>query len=332
MKHFDVFNGDADGICALHQLRLTTPVTDAVLVTGGKREIDLLSRVDAGPGDVVTVLDLSADVNRAALVALLDRWAHVEYFDHHFAGTLPVHPQLRAHIDTSAETCTSLLVDQHLRGAHRIWAVVGAYGDNLEHAARRCADALGLAEHDMHRLRELGEDISYNAYGDCEADLIVHPAELYRMLSGYASPLDFMREAPICRRLAEQKRADLAMVELIEPDVALRGATIYVLPDDPWARRVRGLFANDLANRFPDLAHAVLTPNLQGGYTVSVRAPSATQAGADAVCRMFESGGGRLSAAGINHLSRGELPRFVREMDAAFEPTRRQSLSTGGRP
>ncbi|MCE2831577.1 MAG: acetyltransferase, partial [Oxalobacteraceae bacterium] len=33
MAFFDVFNGDADGICALHQVRLHCP-RDAVLVTG----------------------------------------------------------------------------------------------------------------------------------------------------------------------------------------------------------------------------------------------------------------------------------------------------------
>ena len=34
--HFDVFNGDADGICALLQLRQTFP--DSKLVTGVKRD------------------------------------------------------------------------------------------------------------------------------------------------------------------------------------------------------------------------------------------------------------------------------------------------------
>jgi hypothetical protein len=324
MRHFDVFNGDADGICALHQLRLANPVDDAVLVTGVKRDVDLLSRVDAAAGDVVTVLDVSADVNRVALVSLLDRSARVEYFDHHFAGTLPVHAQFHPHIDTSAETCTSLLVDRHLQGVHRVWAVLGAYGDNLLQAARTCAAGLGLHEHDLLRLRELGEDISYNAYGDCEADLIIHPADLYRTISHYENPFDLMREAAVTRRLAEQKRADLEMAKLVKPKFALDAATIYILPDEAWTRRVRGLLSNELANRFPDVAHAVLTRNPQGGYTVSVRAPLARQAGADAVCRKFRSGGGRTAAAGINHLPREELSRFVREMNDAFPaPIRR---------
>ena len=332
MRHFDVFNGDADGICALHQLRLMNPVDDAVLVTGIKRDSALLGRVDARAGDIVTVLDVSAAANHAALVSVLNHGADVEYFDHHLAGELPAHPRLRAHIDTSADTCTSFLVDHHLGGAHRLWAIVGAFGDNLGGAARARADALRLNEQDVHRLRELGEDISYNAYGDREADLIVHPADLYRRLSRYVDPFAFMREEALCRRLAEQKRADLERAALVQPELALDGASIYVLPDEPWTRRVRGLLANELANRSPDLAHAVLTRNHRHGYTVSVRAPLALQRGADAVCRKFPSGGGRVAAAGINDLPGDDLPRFVREMDAAFPaPVRRTSASMGGR-
>jgi len=63
VTHFDVFNGDADGICALHQLRLRHPV-DAQLVTGVKRDVRLLRRVKAQSGDSVTVLDASLDANR----------------------------------------------------------------------------------------------------------------------------------------------------------------------------------------------------------------------------------------------------------------------------
>ncbi|MEJ2533090.1 MAG: DHH family phosphoesterase, partial [Halioglobus sp.] len=41
--NFDVFNGDADGICALLQLRKAQPL-ESTLVTGVKRDINLLSR------------------------------------------------------------------------------------------------------------------------------------------------------------------------------------------------------------------------------------------------------------------------------------------------
>lgn len=78
MRHVDVFNGGADGLCALHQLRLVTPL-DAILITGVKRAIALLDRVAAVPGDSVTVLDISLDVNRTALLALLDRNITIDY-------------------------------------------------------------------------------------------------------------------------------------------------------------------------------------------------------------------------------------------------------------
>ena len=95
---------------------------------------------------------------------------------------------------------------------------------------------------------------------------------------------------------------------------------IYILPDAPWSRRVRGAFANALAQTFRDRAHAVLTLNEQRGYTVSVRAPRNRAGGADALCRGFATGGGRVGAAGINHLPVSELPRFTRELEHAFQP------------
>jgi hypothetical protein len=76
MRYVDVFNGDADGLGALQQLRLAEPV-DSILVTGIKRDIALLERVIAGAGDLVTVLDISLESNREALVRLLEAGARV---------------------------------------------------------------------------------------------------------------------------------------------------------------------------------------------------------------------------------------------------------------
>src|SRR5678816_2571129 len=100
--NYDVFNGDADGLCALHQLRLAYPVK-AELITGVKRDIKLLDRVQAVAGDQVTVLDISLDSNRARLMQLLEAAVHVEYFDHHYAGEIPPHINLVSHIDVSTD-------------------------------------------------------------------------------------------------------------------------------------------------------------------------------------------------------------------------------------
>ena len=66
MAQIDVFNGDADGICALLQLRLADPA-EATLVTGVKRDIQLLDKVKATRNDHVTVLDISMKKNLSRL-------------------------------------------------------------------------------------------------------------------------------------------------------------------------------------------------------------------------------------------------------------------------
>lgn len=52
MSDVDVFNGDADGLCALHQWRLAHPATNA-LVTGVKRDIKQGNRMKVMPARAV---------------------------------------------------------------------------------------------------------------------------------------------------------------------------------------------------------------------------------------------------------------------------------------
>ena len=320
-RHFDVFNGDADGLCALHQLRLAAPRA-ATLVTGIKRDVGLLERVPAREGDSVTALDISLDTNREALLRLLAHGVRVEYFDHHYAGDIPDHPALRACIDASPGTCTSLIVDRELAGRHRLWAIVAAFGDGLGAEARRLAASQGLPDDQSARLRELGESLNYNAYGDSEDDLFIRPAALYAILHRHADPFAFLRDEPIVRRIGEGRRSDMAMARQLRPGIVLSSGSVYVLPDAPWSRRVRGVFGNELAIAAPERAHAVLGPDAQGGYTVSVRAPLAAPRGADILCREFPTGSGRSAAAGINHLPLEMLPEFVRAFGRAFGAAR----------
>jgi hypothetical protein len=316
MAHFDVFNGDADGICALHQLRLAAPLP-ATLVTGPKHEIGLLARVDARDGDTVTVLDISLDANRAALVELLARGALVEYFDHHFAGAIPQHPRLTAHIDTAPGVCTSIIVDRHLHGAARLWAIAAAFGDNLAASAEALAQSCGLDAACTRQLRELGEAMNYNGYGRTEADLMIAPRALYEALRPYPDPFGFIAAEPIVRTLIDGRAADLERAREVPAALTLSCGSLYLLPDAGWAWRVQGAFANALANAAPERAHAVLVTDGQRGYAVSVRAPLAAPVGADRLCRAF-AGGGRVGAAGIEHLEPGRLDAFVRAFGDAF--------------
>lgn len=319
MKHYDIFNGDADGICALHQLRMAEPAR-AELVTGVKRDIKLLDRVAVTPGDKLTVLDISLDSNRAGLVSALDAGARVRWFDHHYAGDLPLHRRLEAHIDTSAEVCTSLLVNSYLKGRYRVWAIVAAFGDGLPGVAWRLAVEMGLNQPVTLALAWLGECLNYNAYGETVADLWFAPDKVYRAVHDYAEPLAFVRESPVFSRLDAGYRTDMAQAQALRPYRETPSSAVVMLPDEPWARRAIGVYANQLAQASPQRAHALLSPNSAGGYTVSVRAPVARPSGADTLCRGFASGGGRAGAAGINALPTTDVERFVAEFERAFRP------------
>jgi len=187
---YDVFNGDADGIISLVQLRLSDP-RDSELVTGRKRDIQLLERVPAKTDDRVTILDISMRSNLTDLRRILTDGASVLYFDHHNAGEGVDHPNLEAHINTAGEICTAVLVDRHLDGAHRAWAVTASYGDNFPAMAERLANGHDLP---LEELKTLGEMANYNGYGATEADLHFHPSDLYREREGFATPTSLMSE------------------------------------------------------------------------------------------------------------------------------------------
>lgn len=322
MKRIYAFNGDADGLCALQQLRLAAgPGQDGdadVLITGVKRDIALLERVQATAADRCTVLDVSLDVNRAGLVAVLASGAAVRYFDHHFAGDIPASDKLEVHIDPNPKLCTSLIVDQHLAGRFRPWAAVGAFGDSLVDEGRAAAKAAGLGETDAEALRELGLAVNYNAYGETIADLHVPPVELAHEMLPFASPLDFVKVSPTFRKLADGFREDLDKARRLEPLRKVTGAILFVLPDAAWARRASGTLANDLAKAHKGSAVAIVSPKKDGAYLVSIRVPSDAKVSAEEFCRRFPTGGGRKTAAGINHLPSAELDGFARSFEDQF--------------
>lgn len=309
--NFDVFNGDADGICALLQLRLAEPA-DSILVTGVKRDISLLKRVDAKAGDRVNVLDISLDKNRQPLMDLLDRRVEVFYADHHQATDIPVNPLLTALINTDANVCTSLLVDQYLGRRFSAWAVTAAFGDNLTDKAVSVAHGLNLSNGQIESLKQLGICLNYNGYGTNLEDLNFAPDALYRFLYGYESPLAFMADrSDIYQALLDGYANDMRLAKRTKAEFQTEHAALFILPDEKWARRVSGVWSNELANLHPGRAHAVLSLNERGGYVVSVRAPLNNKAGADVLCAKFPSGGGRMAAAGINHLETDRLSEFM---------------------
>lgn len=315
MRRFDVCNGDADGLCAVRQWRLHEPV-QATLITGLKREIDLLRRVPIDAADEVLVCDLSMQRNRQALLALLAAGVPVRYFDHHAAGEVPRHERLEAHIDTGSEVCTSLLVDRLLGGRFRAWALVGIYGDDLVAVAEHLAAAAGFDAAQRQSLRRLGQALNYNAYGDEPADVCIAPARLYEVMARWSDPFDLLAHEPIVEQLDGLRRADLREALALAPCWQNERARVVVLPDAPWSRRVSGSLANELAAAQPRQAQAVLRHCRSGDLSVSVRAPRDTPGGADRVCAAF-GGSGRAGAAGIDALPVPQLDRFIHAFSTA---------------
>ena len=318
MADFDVFNGDADGICARTQLRNAEP-RDAELVTGVKRDINLLKRVEAAAGDRVTALDISMDKNKEDLVRILEFGARVFYADHHFAGGIPDSELLDAHINEAPDICTSILVNNYLNGAFAEWAVVGAFGDNLKKSAQGLAKNLDISGEQLQKLENLGIYINYNGYGSNLDDLHFRPEDLYRLVSVYANPLDFISDSrEQFEKLENGYRQDMAAAQQTRAFKATDSIAMFILPDEPWARRVSGVYSNDLTNEYPARAHAVLTEKADGNYLVSVRAPLQNKQGAADLCRQFPTGGGREAAAGINDLPEDMLDQFVEKFQQAY--------------
>ena len=311
MAIYDIFNGDADGICALLQLQLDNP-RESILITGVKRDIKLLAQVEPCEGDIINVLDVALEKNREALDNCLQAGVLINYFDHHNPGTIPTHKNLNTYINTDANTCTSLIVNEHLSGRFAAWAVTGAFGDNMVQSALAIAAKIPLSDEEVQMLKRLGTYINYNGYGPNESVLHFPPTNLFKLLRQFENPLDFIQQnKAVFDKLENGYNNDLEAANTLKPYISCESSTVYMLPDQPWAKRVSGVFGNQLASDNPGKAHAIITELQDNGYLVSVRAPLNNKKGADQICLQFNTGGGRKGAAGINQLPADQLDTFI---------------------
>jgi hypothetical protein len=314
--HYDVFNGDADGIIALLQLRLSEP-KESILITDVKRDIKLLSQV-AAQKDIssVTVLDVSMEKNQDALHSLLNAKVDVFYCDHHRTGEVPSSAHLETLVDTTPECCTSLLINQKLNGQHVAWAIAAAFGDNLKTVATKLAIENGFDDSQIAFLEELGTLVNYNGYGASLSELHFTPVELYQTLYQYPNPFDLLSdEKSVFYHLRSAYQSDNQQVSILAPTYENHSVRVFELPSETWARRISGVFGNEIVNQDPSRAQAVLTRNQDGeSYTVSLRAPLSNRTGADEVCSSFPTGGGRKAAAGINALFEEDKQLFIQRL------------------
>jgi nanoRNase/pAp phosphatase (c-di-AMP/oligoRNAs hydrolase) len=316
--YIDVFNGDADGLCSLVQLRRENPQVSQ-LITGVKRDIKLLSQVQSKDNAHVTVLDISFDKNATEVKRVLEGGCSITYVDHHQANDLFEHPRLQTEIDLAADTCTSLIIDQQLNGQFRAWAITAAFGDNLTEKAYKLGAESGFSNTELDMLNQLGICLNYNGYGASLDDLFFHPAALYKKLQPFDTPFDFIQQDnETFKTLFNGYQQDMSQVQQSVSAKSSTKSEVIILPNQKWARRVSGVYANELANKEPDKAHAILTEQVNGEYLVSIRAPLNCKFGADKVASHFLTGGGRKAAAGINALPEKEIDRFIKIFEQQF--------------
>ena len=318
MTNYDVFNGDTDGIFAWHQLRLSHP-RDAILVTGVKRDVGLVSRVDAGEGDMVTIMDVSHAKNRKDVRRLLDSGAIVEYFDHHNAGEMIDHPNMTYHINTEPNVSTGLIVNSYVGGKNRLWSIATAFGDNHMDLAMNMAKSENLSEEQITVLKQIGLVVNYNSYGQTVEDLFYSPEEIAEAVKACGSDIfRFTEQSDIFPTLLENFSADMSSAVCQEPYSIGESTMIYTLPNEAWTHRIMGSFSNHLVSTNKDLACAIAVLNSDGTYRISVRSSLNNPHGAGDLCKKF-GGGGREKAGGVNNLDESELDNFKKEFDRTFQ-------------
>lgn len=307
------FNGDADGLCAAHHLLFGKEV-EVTFITGVKRDIALLKKITQLKDADITVLDVAVEKNRNELNHLLSNNCRILWFDHHKSPDIPTHQNFEGHLDERSDVNTSLLVSNYL-GHLNPWTLVGLFGDNLSSVAQRLGAQLSVSEPDLEQLKELGELLNYNAYGESMDDLHFSPVYLMEQMLTFSDPFSFIKDGGVMEVLKKGKDEDIQKA-LSADNVSDH---ILVFPAEKWARRVIGIYANLLAKKHPTSPCALLVEKDEGGYVVSVRAPLDGNQNAAAFCQKFPTGGGRAKAAGVNHLESNSLNVFIEEFNRYFE-------------
>ena len=316
-KYYDLFNGDADGIVSLHQYRMHFP-QHSELITGVKRDVELLRHVTGVKDSCVTVFDVSHKTNKEHARQVLANNDHLVWFDNHQADMYIPGPGLSMNIDTSPDCCTSMLVDSHVDGLYRPWTIVGAYGDNLHDSVKEMCPLAYLDDHKLTMLQEIGETLNYNGYGNVESDLTVHPKDVYIDMSDYESPFDYRNQSPIYDKIYHQKCMDSRELEASDVLHQCDVGRVVLLPDSKASVRFSGIYSNRLSLNNPDQAFVILTSVDDDTYRVSIRAPYNRPNGASSLAENFPTGGGRERAAGVNSLPKNKLRLLIDLMKAQF--------------
>ena len=315
MKHYDFFNGDADGIISLHQFRLQFP-RKSELFTGVKRDVKLLRDAVDIKNATFTVFDISLLSNSDYIEGILKNNNKVSWFDHHEPGDTDLGDNFSIRVDADPNCCTNILVDKFIDGLHRPWTICGAYGDNLHEQAEKLNPC--FSEMTMLQLKEIGETLNYNGYGNEESDLTVHPKDVYLDIQKYRSPFQYRKLSEIYNKINTQMKSDETELNSSEILHTSETGNIILLPNTKASIRYSGIYSNKQTTDNPDKAFAILTEINDDNYRVSIRSPKNNPYEASTLALSFPTGGGREKAAGINELPKTELKKFIDKFEDIY--------------
>ena len=315
MKYYDFFNGDADGIISLHQYRMHYP-QNSELFTGVKRDVKLLRHCVDIKKSKFTVFDISLLSNADYVKPILENQNTIRWFDHHEPGDTELGENFEIFVDADPNCCTNILVDKFLEGLYRPWTICGAYGDNLHEQAEKlnpCFD-----ESSMSQLKEIGETLNYNGYGNEPLDLTVHPKEVYLDLKNYESPFEYRKKSKTYNKIHTQMKSDEAELSSSEILHDTKTGKVILLPNTRASIRYSGIYSNEQTTNNPDKAFAILTLVDGRNYRISIRSPKTNPYGASKLALQFPTGGGREKAAGVNELPISELNQFIEKFEEVY--------------
>lgn len=315
MKYYDFFNGDADGIISLHQYRLQFP-RKSELFTGVKRDVKLLRHAVDIKNASFTVFDISLLSNSDYIKDILKNNNKVSWFDHHEPGDINLGDNFSIKVDTDPNCCTNILVDKFIDGLHRPWTICGAYGDNLHEQAEKLNPC--FSETAMLQLKEIGETLNYNGYGNQESDLNVHPKDVYLDIQKYRSPFQYRKKSEIYNKINTQMKSDETELNSSEILHTSKTGNIILLPNTKASIRYSGIYSNKQTTDNPNKAFAILTNINEDTYRISIRSPKNNPVGASKLALSFPTGGGREKAAGINELPKTELKKFIEKFENIY--------------
>lgn len=299
-----LFNGDADGLIGQHLLYLSG-LRPSLRITGMKRDLALLRRLPESFRGDVHVLDIGFKANAKDAEAFLARRAgSLTWYDHHESGPLLESPEFKAHIHPTRGQCTGLIVNAVLGHRYDLWAAAAAFGDNQVSSAQAVLARHALDEADTLALRQLGEWLNYNAYGEA-GDALHTPLSVAQKLEAFDDPRTCFRDSGLFEGLAEQLAEDEAHASVLKPWRQQGNARVYLVPDAPWARRYGATWMNRLVQKHPDQAFAIFQERSDGNLLASLRAPQSgpfASWSAATFAERYPTGGGRVQAAGINAL------------------------------